>query len=277
MKLDTSTMLFLYTAALAFLASAVTAAETGTGNWTVDSCIAIKMAGELNIFPDVEDVNKTIEVTVPATAKASGSCKLQENVTNQTERIDLAWSDVEETTKKPLERFLNLTFKLNATAHSPFYGLYRVDGYYETRHYAKNVTDDKTNKTVLVPVTEYVVFTTFEQTTLELKTPVNMTYLCQDIGKISMHSELHDTLEPKGDSGRKLENVTFTATNVMINAFRPANLDPGQFQTALDCTYRPSDVVPIIVGCALAGTVLLVLVAYLVGRRRNRAAGYQSV
>jgi len=37
-----------------------------------------------------------------------------------------------------------------------------------------------------------------------------------------------------------------------------------------------SDIVPIAVGCALAALVLLVLVSYLVGRRR-RAAAYQSV
>ena len=40
---------------------------------------------------------------------------------------------------------------------------------------------------------------------------------------------------------------------------------------------RPNDVVPIIVGCALAGMVVMVLVAYMVGRSRSRARGYQSV
>ena len=62
----------------------------------------------------------------------------------------------------------------------------------------------------------------------------------------------------------------------LFNIYTSFNLST-HFQTFLDCSARPSDVVPIIVGCALAGTVLLVLVAYLVGRRRNRAAGYQSV
>ena len=40
---------------------------------------------------------------------------------------------------------------------------------------------------------------------------------------------------------------------------------------------RPNDVVPIIVGCALAGMVVMVLVAYMVGRSRSRARGYMSV
>jgi lysosomal-associated membrane protein 1/2 len=37
------------------------------------------------------------------------------------------------------------------------------------------------------------------------------------------------------------------------------------------------DIVPIAVGCALVGLVVIVLVAYLIGRRRSRQQGYQSV
>ena len=45
----------------------------------------------------------------------------------------------------------------------------------------------------------------------------------------------------------------------------------------MDCDYQPNDIVPIVVGCALAGVVIFVLVAYMVGRRRHRQRGYQSV
>uniref|UniRef100_A0A0B7AR74 Lysosome-associated membrane glycoprotein 5 n=1 Tax=Arion vulgaris TaxID=1028688 RepID=A0A0B7AR74_9EUPU len=38
-----------------------------------------------------------------------------------------------------------------------------------------------------------------------------------------------------------------------------------------------SSVVPIAVGAALAGLVVIVLIAYLIGRRRSRKAGYESV
>lgn len=38
-----------------------------------------------------------------------------------------------------------------------------------------------------------------------------------------------------------------------------------------------TDVVPIAVGAALAGLVVIVLIAYLIGRKRSRARGYQSV
>lgn len=49
------------------------------------------------------------------------------------------------------------------------------------------------------------------------------------------------------------------------------------FQVAMDCLYEPNDVVPIAVGVALAVLIVVVLVAYIVGRRRNQARGYQSV
>ena len=49
------------------------------------------------------------------------------------------------------------------------------------------------------------------------------------------------------------------------------------FQAAMDCLYEPNDVVPIAVGVALAVLIVVVLVAYIVGRRRNQARGYQSV
>ena len=74
--------------------------------------------------------------------------------------------------------------------------------------------------------------------------------------------------EKGGDPGEKLANATFTATLVQFNAFRPLTIPDSVFQTASDCNYRPNDIVPIIVGCALAGMVVMVLIAYMVGRSR---------
>ena len=65
-----------------------------------------------------------------------------------------------------------------------------------------------------------------------------------------------------------MANATFTATLVQFNAFRPLTIPDSVFQTASDCNYRPNDIVPIIVGCALAGMVVMVLIAYMVGRSR---------
>lgn len=40
---------------------------------------------------------------------------------------------------------------------------------------------------------------------------------------------------------------------------------------------RTSDIVPIVVGACLAGLVVIVLIAYLIGRARARRQGYASV
>ena len=45
----------------------------------------------------------------------------------------------------------------------------------------------------------------------------------------------------------------------------------------MDCDYKPNDIIPIAVGVALAALVVAVLVAYIVGRNRQRQRGYQSV
>jgi len=259
---------------LLFCGLSWTICSAKTGNWTVGNCINVEMDVVLGIIPDAKNVNNTKLVEVPSLAQSTGHCS---TALNGTDKIDLHWEDMDHNVNKTLKRDLNITLKVNTTAFSPYYGLFRIDGYFETRYFDKNVTDDKKNTTILKQFIEYVSFTTFDLKKLELQTPLNMSYMCQNIGFISMHSELHDTSEPTGGSGNILPNVTFTANHVMLDAFRPASQPPHTFQTALDCSARPSDVVPIIVGCALAGTVLAVLVAYMVGRRKNRAAGYQSV
>ncbi|OAD60453.1 Lysosome-associated membrane glycoprotein 1 [Eufriesea mexicana] len=46
---------------------------------------------------------------------------------------------------------------------------------------------------------------------------------------------------------------------------------------ARDCAFDTPDVVPIAVGCALGGLVIIVLIAYLIGRRLNQSQGYLSM
>jgi len=57
---------------------------------------------------------------------------------------------------------------------------------------------------------------------------------------------------------------------------RTATDDFG-YATECDADFSNSDIVPIAVGCALAALVVIVLIAYLIGRKRSRQKGYQSV
>ncbi|KAK9305158.1 hypothetical protein QLX08_003815 [Tetragonisca angustula] len=73
-------------------------------------------------------------------------------------------------------------------------------------------------------------------------------------------------------------NETFgylTVSGFQFQAFKVDN--STVFGLAKDCAFDTPDVVPIAVGCALAGLVIIVLIAYLIGRHRNQANGYLSM
>ncbi|XP_023340063.1 lysosome-associated membrane glycoprotein 1 [Eurytemora carolleeae] len=234
------------------------------GNWTVENCIVLKMAAQLTILPVEKNENISVTVDIPVSALAAGSCK-----DNQT--IELSWEE-EDKKKRVLKRSFKISFARNDTANPPVYGVRRLDGVYDYKYFTKNVSENSS-----VEAKHVVVFSTYNLDRLEFNTPINRSYLCLDVGNVEMKSAMKDSTEPIHTSGDELLPVTFTAKNVQLDAFRSTDVEPDQLQTPLDCSFRPSDVVPIVVGCALAGTVLLVLIAYLVGRRRNRARGYQSV
>ncbi|XP_040913866.1 lysosome-associated membrane glycoprotein 1b [Toxotes jaculatrix] len=78
------------------------------------------------------------------------------------------------------------------------------------------------------------------------------------------------------------EEQTLKVTqNFSINTFQvqlqPFGLSGNQFGAAEECQLDEDDMlIPIIVGAALAGLVLIVLFAYLIGRKRSHA-GYQTI
>jgi len=74
-----------------------------------------------------------------------------------------------------------------------------------------------------------------------------------------------------------LGNVTMEISKIRIQAF--GNENNKDFGTAEECEADDivNDIVPIAVGIALLSLVVIVLIAYLVGRRRSRQKGYQSV
>ncbi|CAM9214282.1 unnamed protein product [Lampetra planeri] len=77
------------------------------------------------------------------------------------------------------------------------------------------------------------------------------------------------------------EQTLAVAPDLTINTFQvqvqPFGLTGSQFAAAEECELDEDDMlIPIIVGAALAGLVLIVLLAYLIGRKRSHA-GYQSI
>ncbi|XP_072902156.1 lysosome-associated membrane glycoprotein 1a [Hemitrygon akajei] len=77
------------------------------------------------------------------------------------------------------------------------------------------------------------------------------------------------------------EQVLQVTPDFSINAFdfhvQPFKVNNSEYGMAEECQMDKDDMlIPIIVGAALAGLVLIVLIAYLIGRKRSHA-GYQTI
>jgi hypothetical protein len=96
--------------------------------------------------------------------------------------------------------------------------------------------------------------------------PFNHTYSCMTEEKVKL-SSVNSTQY----------NITMDLNNIKFQPFQsdgdvadyacPQKTDPD----------NSSSIVPIAVGCALAGLIVIVLLAYLIGRRRGASRGYQQV
>ncbi|KAL7045664.1 hypothetical protein ACKWTF_002294 [Chironomus riparius] len=67
-------------------------------------------------------------------------------------------------------------------------------------------------------------------------------------------------------------------SKVQFEAFRRNNNKDKKFSLAKDCesNFKP-DIVPIAVGLSLIALIIIVLIAYIVGRRRQQARGYLNI
>lgn len=118
----------------------------------------------------------------------------------------------------------------------------------------------------------------------------NLSYTTEN--KTAPHEFANHTLHlfetPLGHSyycAREAENVIahepaltliMKVSDFQVQAFM--NSTSADFGAAIDCeSPHTPDIVPIVVGCALALLVIVVLVAYLVGRMRSQSRGYHSM
>lgn len=104
---------------------------------------------------------------------------------------------------------------------------------------------------------------TLVHTAREFTTPTKMSYTCSNPDPLLMNST-------------QVTKAQLFLSNVNIEAF--GTKQDRNFSEAMDCnTFETPDIVPIAVGCALAALVIVVLISYLVGRRRSQARGYLSM
>ncbi|XP_054470886.1 lysosome-associated membrane glycoprotein 1b [Anoplopoma fimbria] len=135
-----------------------------------------------------------------------------------------------------------------------------------------------------------------EKTNLTFVFTLNATSNKYHLSEVSMSADWPDMKKPVSVNNSNLDYLRGTfgfsymcheeqtlnvSQDLSINTFQlqvqPFGLTGDQFGAAEECQLDEDDMlIPIIVGAALAGLVLIVLLAYLIGRKRSHA-GYQTI
>lgn len=98
---------------------------------------------------------------------------------------------------------------------------------------------------------------------------MNHSYHCNRVQKVNLTTVVDN-------DGAELPSSQLIVSGVQFEAFRTKVDD--KFSSAMDCdSSNTTDVVPIAVGAALIALICFVLIAYLVGRKRQQARGYLSM
>ncbi|CAB3360310.1 Hypothetical predicted protein [Cloeon dipterum] len=171
------------------------------------------------------------------TVPAVGSSASGSCENNETQSISISWTPAD--LEQTLSDKIDITFSLNVSTKA-----------YHVSKLAVSVYPNPTDKKLVVLEVEDVELPPI---------PFGMSYRCSPAEKFNL-----------------TENSFLEVSDLQVQAFHTAN--DGKFGSASECQAGDTaDIVPIVVGCALAGLVVIVLIAYLVGRRRSRQSGYLSM
>lgn len=154
--------------------------------------------------------------------------------------------------------------------------LTQASGNCSTDHASLQLTDSRTTLIFL-----FVVNTSVNNSYLK---GISITSLVPSQGKMfrAENTSLHYLQTSLGKSYMcQSEQVLQVTPDFSINAFdfhvQPFKVNNSTYGKAEECQMDKDDMlIPIIVGAALAGLVLIVLIAYLIGRKRSHA-GYQTI
>lgn len=221
--------------------------EPEVGSWTFtntstnQTCVLAQMALQLNVtYLDVADKPVHTLYDVPKDARVvNGSCS------NDSQFILLSWGP-----PSVKDNTLKVSFKLNVTEHE--FSLAGVEFFLVV--YGQQFPNAKDGQTLNL---------TNGQTLF--KTPMDMSYHCTRPQSLNLTSV---------DSAGL--NSTVTVSKLQFEAFHKKH--NTKFSIAKDCdAIDTPDIVPIAVGCALILLIVIVLIAYLAGRRSTRSRGYLSM
>lgn len=245
-------MKYLLVLATVFLLKSATISADDTPSYKFQ-CIELNGTIKLNISYTVnDDTTEYIGVTVPSDAAATGSCDVNKTY--------LALTD------STTGNVLTLHFDINPSKNK----LDSIDaGHWgvTTISYDYKITavDAKTiGSRQAVAVGSY------------FNTPINKTYSCSieavTLQNVTLNATSNSTLHLLKSEHVTLDN---SALRITVGDISPKS-DYDYHYCKAD--QKVKDIVPIAVGVALAALVIIVLVAYLIGRRRTVAAGgYERV
>ncbi|CAL8094859.1 unnamed protein product [Orchesella dallaii] len=207
------------------------------------TCVILKGAMQINAMIK----NKTVSIDVPVTAVGTGSCAEPQSIT-------LNWNSTVLNANKTSYLINTLTLSFESNSSTGSLSISPDSGITPGKYGLENVS-----------VVLHVENNTFSDQLLSkavFQTPLNHSYSC-------FAEEVLKT-----ESG----SFALKIREIQLEAYRSTAEGHSEFSAAIPCPADDAtDVVPIAVGAALAGLVVIVLIAYLVGRRRSRARGYQSV
>ncbi|XP_053987945.1 lysosome-associated membrane glycoprotein 1 [Hylaeus volcanicus] len=228
------------------LVNATVATSPTPGKWIVNEtnkiCIVVQMSVQFNV--SYENLNHTTSYKIfdmpidNRTIKANGSCGALE------QELNLMWSSYNGTNGSMSLHFMK---KENDTRYA--------FKYLNVVLPATNFPNSTLNKTDTVNL---------EHDASNFVTELSSSYRCVKQQRLKFKQE-NDT-----KTGGYL-----TISGLQFQAFRTSNTTT--FGLAKDCALETADIVPIAVGCVLAGLVIIILIAYLVGRRGCQSRGYLSM
>ncbi|XP_017095840.1 lysosome-associated membrane glycoprotein 1 [Drosophila bipectinata] len=213
--------------------------EPSVGTWNA-TCILLKMAAQFNFTYETKDGNYSHGLlNVPSNATIGDHVCDSKTI----QSIELTWgsnTSVESIT-------LQFTKRNDSVVMSQILIHFTVP--------VDDYPDAKEGQTIQL----------FHNSTGEFKTPENMSYHCTRAQKLNMT----ETVDSQKEIG------WIRVSQVQVEAFLSEKANG--FSTVHDCdSSETSDVVPIAVGIALAGLILVVLISYLCARRRSTSRGYMS-
>ncbi|XP_055298249.1 lysosome-associated membrane glycoprotein 1-like [Sitodiplosis mosellana] len=208
------------------------------------SCILLQFAAQLNVSYYDEKAGVQYKIYNIPGATGDKFKEAEGNCGNTSQFIVIEWTEADE------KNTLKLTFSLNETAKE--FSLTE-----SVFNLSTKIVPGSNNRTIL-----YYVGNTFEA-------PKDKSYHCTRVQTLNLTDTDHvtNTTVPSG---------TVSVSSILVQAFHLG--DKQEFSTAIDCdAINTPDIVPIAVGIALIALVVVVLIAYLVGRRRAAAHGYVSM